>query len=67
MPSREISSGEWPVMSRPVNSTRPRAGATSPITLLSVEDLPAPLRPRRPTTSPALTSSETSCRIWLLP
>src|SRR3972149_6023886 len=56
-----------PPMSRPANSMRPRAGGARPITLLRVEDFPAPLRPRRPTTSPARSSSETSWRMWLLP
>ena len=56
---------------RPARSARRRrsapsrvAGATMPMTDLSVVVLPAPLRPSSVTTSPARTSKSTPCRMW---
>jgi hypothetical protein len=40
---------------------------TRPMMVLSVVLLPTPLRPKRPTTSPAPTCSVTPSRMWLLP
>jgi len=56
-----------PVMSRPSTLTRPRDGRTRPITALSVVLFPTPFRPRRPTTSPGSTRSDTPCSTCDLP
>ncbi|CPI17224.1 Uncharacterised protein [Bordetella pertussis] len=66
-PSRAISNGCRPAISRPMNSTAPRRLASRPMTALNVVDLPAPLRPISATTSPRRTSRSTSNRIWAAP
>ena len=55
------------VIGRPSNRTSPRLGWTRPATAFNVVLLPTPLRPRRPTTSPLPTASDTPSRMWLLP
>jgi len=56
-----------PASSTPSSLTLPALGFTTPIRLLSVVDLPAPLRPSSATTSFFCTCSETSNRMWLSP
>src|SRR5476651_595529 len=48
--------GSWPSTDR-----RPLLGRTMPESIFSVVVLPAPLPPRKPTTSPALIEKDTSC------
>src|SRR5690554_951317 len=62
MPNRARSSGGKAVMSRPMYSTVPLVGWRSPATQLNRVDLPAPLGPMRPNTSPSSTSRLTSER-----
>jgi hypothetical protein len=59
--------GGKPAIASPSNWIEPSAGGTRPMMLFRVVDLPAPLRPRSATTSPRLTLSETSARIWARP
>ena len=64
--SRPVSSGWKPVptssrlATRPLMVTRPAVGSVMRERIFSSVDLPAPLRPMMPTTSPRLTSKETS-------
>ena len=60
-------SADRPVMSSPLKVTVPALGAFSPQIALSRVDLPAPLVPRRATTSPRFTSRSTPKRIWTGP
>src|SRR5881275_2403738 len=46
-------------MSKPATSAVPDVGSTSVQSILMVVDLPAPLGPRKPKTSPAATSKST--------
>jgi len=46
-PSRAISAGRRPVMSRPLNVIRPRVGARKWVSRLKQVVLPAPLGPMR--------------------
>src|SRR5690349_20167785 len=62
-PSLATRSEESAIVSLPSNRTEPSRRATIPITDLSVVVLPAPLRPRRVTTSPRRTSNWTPCRM----
>src|ERR1051325_1302875 len=55
-PRRAIRSGLEPRRERPWSRTSPEAILTTPITACSVDDLPAPLGPTRPTISPRPTS-----------
>ena len=55
------------VVSLPKISTLPCRGGVRPTRLRTVVVLPAPLRPSTATISPSFTSSETPCRMWLLP
>ena len=50
-----------------MNVMLPAFGVTTPAMVLSVVDLPAPLRPSSVTSSPSPTFSDTPCRMWLLP
>src|SRR6185437_4748255 len=52
-----------PIVSAPPNATEPRRWATMPMIDLRIVVLPAPLRPRRVTSSPSATSNPTPCRI----
>ena len=54
-------------MRAPAKLTSPRAGGTRPMIAFIVVDLPAPLRPSSATTSPALASSDTPCRMCARP
>jgi hypothetical protein len=47
-------------MSEPPRRTRPPSGRTRPTTIEKIVVLPAPFGPRRPTISPAATSTDTS-------
>ena len=64
--SRPVSSGWKPVPTSSSEATRPRSRAVPPVgstirlRIFSSVDLPAPLRPTMPTTSPRPTSNETS-------
>ena len=55
------------VTSRPETSTLPARGRRKPMMEFIVVVLPAPLRPSSATSSPAFTSSETPCKMWLSP
>ena len=46
----------------PSDTNRPSVGSVIRLRIFSRVDLPAPLRPIMPTTSPCLTSKETSLR-----
>src|SRR5262245_29567438 len=50
-------------MSRPSKRTRPWLGRSSPLTVLSTVDFPAPLGPIRQVTVPALTMRSTPLRM----
>ena len=51
----------------PVKPDRPESGARRPTTMFIVVDLPAPLGPKRPKTSPAATEKLTSSTATRLP
>ena len=51
-PARNSSSGERPLTSWPSKSTLPARGTSRPAIVFNSVDLPAPLGPMRPTTSP---------------
>src|SRR4029079_10027917 len=55
------------MVSRPSNTMEPSRWLTMPMMDFSVVVLPAPLRPRSVTTSPARTSRPTPCRMWESP
>ena len=54
MPLATSSSARWLVMSSPRSVTEPVLTLTSPNSALSSVDLPAPLGPMMPTSSPSL-------------
>src|SRR3954463_3841377 len=54
-------------MRLPCSRTSPANAGSRPMMVLSIVDLPAPLRPSRATTSPAATWSCTSNRTWARP
>src|SRR5262249_17994191 len=58
IPRRARSSGVSRVTSRPAKRTRPEVGRRSPVRQLKNVDLPAPLGPMSPSTSPSLTATE---------
>ena len=60
MPARRASSGVAGANGSPPTSTVPPEAPIAPERILISVDLPAPLVPMRPTTSPAATSKETS-------
>src|SRR4029453_1891716 len=60
IPTRARASGANAVTSRPWKCTLPLVGARSPVRQLKNVDLPAPLGPIRPSTSPTLTAIEAS-------
>ena len=66
MPSRATSSGALPVMFLPPNLISPVA-FTMPVMARRVVVLPAPLAPRRATTEPSSTFSETPWRARMAP
>ena len=59
MPVRAIWNGRSPTMFRPSNSIVPATGRRNPMMVRRLVVLPAPLRPTRQTSSPALTSNDT--------
>src|SRR3954452_13172937 len=61
MPRRRMRSGDRPSMRLPSKAIVPRAGRRTPVIVISVVDLPAPLWPTRPTSSPSSTSSDRPC------
>ncbi len=67
MPARAMVWLLRPARSTPSSRTAPVRGVTTPIRLLSVVLLPAPLRPSSATTSLRATRSETSNRMWESP
>ena len=50
----------------PCNVTRPAVGNVMRLTIFKRVDLPAPLRPMMPTTSPGWTSKDTSLRAQMV-
>src|SRR5215831_8631727 len=60
MPRRARCSGVNRVTSRPSKCTVPEVGRRSPVRQLKNVDLPAPLGPMSPSTSPSLTATEAS-------
>src|SRR5262245_36667433 len=60
MPRRARASGANRVTSRPSKCTVPEVGCRSPVRQLKKVDLPAPLGPMRPKTSPSMTATEAS-------
>ena len=50
-----------PTIERPSKLTSPAVGLRTPVIVISVVVLPAPLWPTRPTSSPSLTSSDSCC------
>ena len=63
MPSCEIRCAGIPPMDAPLYVMVPRAGGVRPVMERSVVVLPAPFRPKRATTSPSPTPSESPCRM----
>jgi hypothetical protein len=63
MPALAIAWLFLPAISTPSSTTEPVRGATTPIRLLSVVLLPAPLRPSSATTSLRFTRKDTSKRM----
>jgi hypothetical protein len=61
MPRRKMRSGAAPPIVSPSNAMRPAEGLSHPMMVLSVVVLPAPLRPKMLTTSPASTASVRPC------
>src|SRR5262249_14077153 len=60
MPRRARSSGASLVTSRPSKCTAPEVGRRSPVRRLKNVDLPAPLGPMSPSTSPSWTATDAS-------
>src|SRR5450432_3847931 len=60
MPRAKASRGERNTTASPSTAIVPSSGRSSPDRILISVDLPAPLSPRRQTTSPGLTSRLTS-------
>ena len=54
-------------MSKPPTVTEPPDGGRKPVIMRMVVDLPAPLGPRKPSTSPRSTENETSSTARLVP
>src|SRR5436305_15332090 len=67
MPSSVASCGLEIRTSLPWKRTVPPSGGLIPAIALTSVDLPAPLSPTRPTTSPALTVKSTRSRAWTGP
>src|SRR5262245_28269087 len=67
MPLSRASQGCANAVGRPSTSSVPAVGGKFPATILTSVDLPAPLSPMRPTTSPAETVRQTSSRAWIAP
>ena len=67
MPRAAIASGGSRVMSAPNTSTLPPRAGRSPTTTFMQVDLPAPLRPSRPSRRPSPSANDTFSRMWLSP
>ena len=67
MPSRRESSGEPKGCSTPSTATWPAVGRIAPLSTPTRVDLPAPLSPTRPTTSPGEMPKVTSSSAWAAP
>src|SRR6185312_7948839 len=66
-PRAATISGERPVTGSPNTATSPRRGGKRPTVTFMQVDLPAPLRPSRPSMRASPSSNDTSCRTWLSP
>src|ERR1700748_228486 len=64
MPSAVASCGLEIETGRPSNLSVPASGLWMPAIVFTIVDLPAPLSPTRPTTSPARTAKSTRSRAW---
>ena len=67
MPRRARSCDFMRVISVPLKRTVPLRGGLSPMMLRRSVVLPAPLRPSTPISPAGSSSSETLCRMWLVP
>src|SRR5947207_5760382 len=67
MPCSRASDGFWNASLRPSIWIVPVLGGKLPAMTLTSVDLPAPLSPMRPTTSPACSASDTSRSAWMAP
>ena len=67
MPCCRASIGRFSTISRPSIFIEPWLGRKLPAIILTSVDLPAPLSPISPTTSPASIDSETSFTAWMAP
>ena len=67
MPWRRASSGRCSTISRPFIRIVPALGRKFPAIILTSVDLPAPLSPISPTTSPASSANDTSLTAWIAP
>ena len=67
MPCRRASSGRCSAISRPSIRIVPSLGRKLPAIILTSVDLPAPLSPISPTTSPASSVTDTSLTAWMAP
>src|SRR5918993_2919191 len=67
IPRRAMTRAGRPIVSRPSKTTEPARLPMMPMIDFSVVVLPAPLRPRRVTTSPGFTSKRMPCSTWLSP
>ncbi len=66
-PRAAISSGVKPLTFSPNTVMSPRRGGNSPMVTFMQVDLPAPLRPSKPSMRASPSSNETSCSTWLSP
>src|SRR5579875_502485 len=67
MPSRRASRGEEKLTFLPSTKMAPEFGWRAPERMLTSVDLPAPLSPTRPTTSPGKMSRSAPRSAWMLP
>ena len=66
-PCAAIRSGGRRATEVPNTSTVPARGGSRPTATFMQVDLPAPLRPMRPSTRPSPAANDTSCSTWLSP
>jgi hypothetical protein len=62
-----MRSGGNVVTGVPKTSTAPARGGSSPTVTFMQVDLPAPLRPSKPSRRPSPSSNDTFCSTWLSP
>ena len=67
MPLARASTGRCRRTSLPSIRNLPFEGGKFPAMIFTSVDLPAPLSPIRPTTSPASSRNDTSLRAWMAP